>query len=167
MIVRSEPGDDLDPSLVHCLEALSLLLRILVRNGADEVGAPALAVLDPRLGRVPLDDDLATSISVSARRSTADRSSTQCVAAGDVFHSLLRASRDCARCGLGCLSRALLTMLRGYPESAVQSSTVNKLSLDRTIGLFIGFLRRSDGLSAVAGGQCGRRGFPQPARSHL
>jgi hypothetical protein len=32
------------------------------------------------------------------------------------------------------------------------SSTVNKLSLDRTIGLFIGFLSRSDGLSVVAGG---------------
>jgi hypothetical protein len=41
--------------------------------------------------------------------------------ADDVFHSLLHhASRDCARCGLGCHSRALLTMLRGYPKSAVQ-----------------------------------------------
>jgi hypothetical protein len=60
---------------------------------------------------------LSTSISVGARRSTAARSSTQCVAADDVFHSLLHASRDCARCGLGCLSRALLTMLRGYPVS--------------------------------------------------
>jgi hypothetical protein len=86
-----DPGDDLDPRLVHCLEPLSLLLRILVRDGADEVVAPGVLV---DLARVPLDDDLATSISVSARRSTADRSSTQGVAAGDVFHSLLHASRD-------------------------------------------------------------------------
>ena len=48
-------------------------------------------------------------------------------------------------------SRALLTMLRGYPESAVQFEHCQQLLLDRTIGLFIGFLRRCDGLSAVAG----------------
>jgi hypothetical protein len=55
LIVRSDPGDDLDPSLVHRLEALSLLLRILVWDGADEVVAPAV-LFD--LARVPLDDDL-------------------------------------------------------------------------------------------------------------
>ncbi|HJV12900.1 MAG TPA: hypothetical protein VJ625_03325 [Propionibacteriaceae bacterium] len=37
------PGDDLDPSLVHRLEPLSLLLGILVWNGADEVMAPCRA----------------------------------------------------------------------------------------------------------------------------
>jgi hypothetical protein len=105
---------------------------------------------------------LSTSISVSARRSTADRSSTQCVAADIVFHSLLHASRDCARCGLGCLSRAPLTMR--YPESAVQFEHCQQIVADRTIGLFIGFLRRSDGLSAVAGGQCGRRELPAARR---
>ena len=52
---RSDPGDDLDPGLVHRLEALSLLLRILVWDGADEVVAPAVLV---DLVRVPLDDDL-------------------------------------------------------------------------------------------------------------
>jgi hypothetical protein len=55
---------------------------------------------------------------------------------------------------VSALSRATLTMLRGYPKSAVQFEHVNRLSLDRTIGLFIGFLRRSDGLSAVAGAKC-------------
>ena len=55
LIVRSDPGDDLDPSLVHRLEPLSLLLRILVWDGADEVVAPAVLV---DLARVPLDDDL-------------------------------------------------------------------------------------------------------------
>jgi hypothetical protein len=35
-------GDDLDPSLEHRLEPLSLLLRILVWDGADEVVAPAV-----------------------------------------------------------------------------------------------------------------------------
>jgi len=44
-------------------------------------------------------------------------------------------------------------MLRGYPKSAVQFEHVNRLSLDRTIGHFIGFLRRSDGHSTVAGGK--------------
>jgi 2-polyprenyl-6-methoxyphenol hydroxylase-like FAD-dependent oxidoreductase len=41
--VRSDLGDDLDPSLVYRLESLSFLLGILVWDGADEVGAPALA----------------------------------------------------------------------------------------------------------------------------
>jgi hypothetical protein len=50
----------------------SLLLGILVWDGVDEVVALAVLV---DLARVPLDDDLSTSISVSARRSTADRSS--------------------------------------------------------------------------------------------
>jgi hypothetical protein len=54
LIVRSDPGDDLDPSLVHRLEPLSLLLRILVWDGADEVVAPAVLV---DLARVPLDAD--------------------------------------------------------------------------------------------------------------
>jgi hypothetical protein len=117
LILRSDPGDDLDPSLVHRLEPLSLSLGILVWDGADEESRlPSLSIL---LGCRAMMI-LFTSISVSARRSTADRSSTQCVAADDVFHSLLHASRDCARCGLGCLSRAPLTMLRGYPESAMQ-----------------------------------------------
>ena len=47
----SDSGDDLDPSLVHRLEPLSLLLGILVRDGADEVVAPAVLV---DLARVPL-----------------------------------------------------------------------------------------------------------------
>jgi len=51
---RSNPGDDLDPRLVHCLEPLSLLLRILVWDGADEVVAPAV-LLD--LARMPPDED--------------------------------------------------------------------------------------------------------------
>jgi hypothetical protein len=38
--------------------------------------------------------------------------------------------------------------------SRAVSSTGNRLSLDRTIALFNGFLRRSDGLSAVAGPKC-------------
>ena len=41
---RSDPGDDLDPGLVHRLEPLSLLLEILVREGADETVAPAILV---------------------------------------------------------------------------------------------------------------------------
>jgi hypothetical protein len=47
LIVHSDPGDDLDPSLVHRLEALSLLLRILVWDGADEVVArlPSFSIL--------------------------------------------------------------------------------------------------------------------------
>jgi hypothetical protein len=51
----SDTGEDLDPSLVHCLEPLSLSLRILVWDGADQVVAPAVLV---DLARVPLDDDL-------------------------------------------------------------------------------------------------------------
>jgi hypothetical protein len=71
------------------------------------------------LAWAPLDDDLVHQHLGSARRSTADRSSTRCVLPpDDVFHSLLHASRDCARYGLGCPSRDPLTMR--YPESAVQ-----------------------------------------------
>ena len=44
LIARSDPGNDLDPSLVHRLEPLSLLLGILVWDGADGVAALALAV---------------------------------------------------------------------------------------------------------------------------
>jgi hypothetical protein len=38
---RSASWDDLDPSLMHRVEPLSLLLRILIWDGADEVVAPA------------------------------------------------------------------------------------------------------------------------------
>jgi hypothetical protein len=44
LIARSDPGNDLDPSLAHRLEPLSLLLGILVWDGADGVAALALAV---------------------------------------------------------------------------------------------------------------------------
>jgi hypothetical protein len=46
------PWDDLDPSLVHRFEPLSLLLRILVWDGADSVVPPPIRV---DLARVPLD----------------------------------------------------------------------------------------------------------------
>ena len=52
LIVRSDSGDDFDPSLMHRLEPLSLLLRILVWDGADDVVAPAVLV---DLARVPPD----------------------------------------------------------------------------------------------------------------
>jgi hypothetical protein len=48
----SDPGDDLDPSFVHRLKPLSLLLRILVWDGADEVVALTVFV---DLARVLLD----------------------------------------------------------------------------------------------------------------
>jgi hypothetical protein len=51
----SDPGHDPDARLVHRLEPPGLLMRILVRDGADEVVASA-ALVD--LARVPLDDDL-------------------------------------------------------------------------------------------------------------
>jgi hypothetical protein len=38
---RSDPRNDLDPRRMHQREPLSLLLGILVRDGADEVVAPA------------------------------------------------------------------------------------------------------------------------------
>ena len=61
---RSDSGDDLDPSLVHRLEPLGLLLGVLVWDGAD--GVVALAVLvDLAPGRSMMI--LSTSISVSAR----------------------------------------------------------------------------------------------------
>ena len=41
---RSDPGDDLDPGLVHRLEPLSLLLGISVWDVADEVMAPSILV---------------------------------------------------------------------------------------------------------------------------
>jgi hypothetical protein len=40
----SDPGDDLDPGVVHRLEPLSLLLGILVWNGADELVVSAVLV---------------------------------------------------------------------------------------------------------------------------
>ena len=42
LIVRSNPRDGLDPGLVHRLEPCGLHLGILVRDGADEVVAPAV-----------------------------------------------------------------------------------------------------------------------------
>ena len=48
-----DSGDDLDPRLVHRLQARGLLLGILVWDGADEVVAPA--VLVDFVG-MPLDD---------------------------------------------------------------------------------------------------------------
>ena len=50
----SDPGDDLDPSLVYRLEPLSLLLGILVWDGVDGVVPPAILV---DLG-MRSDDDL-------------------------------------------------------------------------------------------------------------
>ena len=42
----SDSGDDLDPGLVHRLEPLNLLLRILVWDGADEEWRlPSLSIL--------------------------------------------------------------------------------------------------------------------------
>ena len=55
LIARSDPGNDLDPSLVHRLEPLFLKIRILVWDCADEIVAPAILV---DLARMPLDDDL-------------------------------------------------------------------------------------------------------------
>jgi hypothetical protein len=52
--VCSDSGNDLDPSLMHRLEPLSLLLGILVRDGADGVAAPAV----DDLVRMRSDDDL-------------------------------------------------------------------------------------------------------------
>jgi hypothetical protein len=50
----SASGDDLDPSLVHCLEPLSLLLRILVRDRADGAVAPIVLVDLARVSLVAL-----------------------------------------------------------------------------------------------------------------
>lgn len=44
LIARSDPVNDLDPSLVHRLEPLRLLLGILVWDGADGVVAAAVLV---------------------------------------------------------------------------------------------------------------------------
>ena len=71
LIARSDPGNDLDPSVVHSLESLSLLLGILVWDGADEVVTPTIRA---DLARVRLEDDLVDQHLVSARRSTVDRS---------------------------------------------------------------------------------------------
>jgi len=69
------PGNDLDPSLVHRLEPLSLLLGILVWDGADGVAALALAVGVSTITCGSWLTILSTSISVSARLSSDDRSS--------------------------------------------------------------------------------------------
>ena len=50
----SDPGDDLNPSLVHRLEPLSFLLRILVWYRADEVVTPAVLVDLARVSLVAL-----------------------------------------------------------------------------------------------------------------
>ena len=55
LIARSDSGDDLDPSLVHRLEPLGLLLGILVWDGADCVMALSSCVHQVR---VRIDDDL-------------------------------------------------------------------------------------------------------------
>ena len=73
LIARSDPGNDLDPSLVHRPEPLSLLLGILVWDGADGVAALALAVGGLHHHVRVLMTILSTSISVSARLSSDDR----------------------------------------------------------------------------------------------
>ena len=55
LIMRSDPGNDLDPCFVHPLEPLSLLLGILVWDGVDRVVASA--VLSIVLGRCALRFD--------------------------------------------------------------------------------------------------------------
>ena len=55
LIARSDPGNDLDPSLVHRLEPLSLLPGILVSDRANGVVAPA-GLVD--LVTMQSDDDL-------------------------------------------------------------------------------------------------------------
>ena len=67
-------GTILDPSLVHRLEPLSLLLGIMVWDGADGVAALALAVGGLHHHLRVLMTILSTSISVSARLSSDDRS---------------------------------------------------------------------------------------------
>jgi hypothetical protein len=68
---------------VYRLEPLNLLLTILECDGADQVVAPAVLV---NLAWVPLSMMiLSTSISVSARRSTADRSSQASDGSGSFF----------------------------------------------------------------------------------
>jgi hypothetical protein len=47
----SNPGDDLDPSLVHRLEVGGFHLGILVWDGADDIVTPSVLV---DLARVPL-----------------------------------------------------------------------------------------------------------------
>jgi hypothetical protein len=66
-----DSGDDLDPSLVHCLEPCRLHFGILVGDGADEVVAPAVLVDLVRMGS---DDDLVDQQLGQRARSTADRS---------------------------------------------------------------------------------------------
>ena len=87
---------------------------------------------------------LSTSISVSARRSTADGSSTQCVAADDVFHSLLHAS--------------LLRRSDGLSVAADPAVGV--------VGLLASLLAASNGRSAGALGIPGPR-FARATRSVL
>ena len=55
LIVRLDPRGDLDAGLVHSLDPLSLLLGILVGDGADEVMPPAVLV---DLVGMRSDDDL-------------------------------------------------------------------------------------------------------------
>jgi hypothetical protein len=74
LIARSDPGNDLDPSLVHRLEPLSLLLGILVWDGADGVMSP---ILHPSLRSRSVDagDDRFGFGKVPAEWRAADRTS--------------------------------------------------------------------------------------------
>jgi hypothetical protein len=73
LIARSDPGNDLDPSLVHRLEPLSLLLGILVWDGADGV---AVDVDD--LGEEPGRDQRADAVQVGQGVSAAATSRVIC-----------------------------------------------------------------------------------------
>ena len=54
LIVRLDPRGDLDAGLVHSLDPLSLLLGILVWDGADKVVASAVLVDLARVSLVAL-----------------------------------------------------------------------------------------------------------------
>jgi hypothetical protein len=79
----SDSGDDLDPGFMHSLEPCGLHLGILVRDGRG-CGRDTCRSCGSCSGARSMTI-LSTSISVSGRRSTADRSSTQNVAADDVL----------------------------------------------------------------------------------
>ena len=89
----SDPGDDLDPSLVHRLEPLSLLLGILVWDGADEVVAPAVLVDLVGCRSMMI---LSTSISVSARRSLSRQVLPRQRWVGQLRHGRLAGRAACA-----------------------------------------------------------------------
>jgi hypothetical protein len=64
-----DPWSDIDPSLVHRLEPLSLLLRILVWDGADGVVAPAVLVdlVGMRSDDDPVDQHLGQCAPINRR----------------------------------------------------------------------------------------------------